>query len=313
MNTLPPGHDPHDELDELYRRASDLDPSRPSEATRRTVLAHAERLAAARLTPPPRPRRRAGWWPAAFGTLAAGILAALLVVPSHLEPVAPPAPDLKSAAPAELTANTARAQKRLPAEPAPAGKAAAASDGERRGTEVPSEQAHNPSALVLQRTERPSARARAAPKPPEQLAERRVDSLVGGAPTQPPPTEAGAPVQSVVVTGGRVAAAPAAGAVAHDSQPEVPPEALHRAAAAGDVAAIEGLLAQATDVNARDSAGRTALLVAVLEGRGQAIATLLAHGADPNAADTAGVTPLAAALARGDAATVETLRRHGAR
>ena len=112
--------------------------------------------------------------------------------------------------------------------------------------------------------------------------------------------------------GGRLAAAPmAAGAAARESQPETG-DALQRAAAAGDSAALDGLL-QTSDVNARDAAGRTALLVAVLRGRSEAVATLLAHGADPNAADASGVTPLAAALARGDASMVETLRRHGAR
>ena len=132
MNTLPPGQEPHDELDELYRRASERDPSRPSEATRRTVLAHAERLAAGRLSPPARSPRRAGWWPVAFGTLAAGILAALLVVPSHFEPAGPPAAERAPvAAPAELAANAGRAPATTPAEPAPAETVAAAGELER--------------------------------------------------------------------------------------------------------------------------------------------------------------------------------------
>ena len=48
MSTAPPPWDPADDPDEQYRRASALDPSRPSEATRHAVLSHAARLAAAR-------------------------------------------------------------------------------------------------------------------------------------------------------------------------------------------------------------------------------------------------------------------------
>ena len=49
MNDVPPSEDPPDHIDDLYRRAGSLDTSRPSEAVRRAVLDHAERLAAERL------------------------------------------------------------------------------------------------------------------------------------------------------------------------------------------------------------------------------------------------------------------------
>jgi len=307
MNPLPPGQERHDEVDELYRRASERDPSRPSEATRRAVLAHAERLAAARLTAPPRRPRGARWWPAAFGTLAAGILAALLVVPSQLGPGVPP-PARKPASAGELAANAARAP-RAPAEPAPADKLASGPDSERRAAGVPAAPPRSAPALALREAEHPGARSRFAPEPAAPAAEKRAGSLMDVTPTQ-----ADTSSQSVAVTGAPAAAArAAAGAAGRDSQPEEAADALHRGAAAGDVAVLDGLLAQPTDVNARDAAGRTALLVAVLHGRGAAIAMLLAHGADPNAADSAGTTPLAAARARGDVATAEILRRHGAR
>lgn len=299
MNTLPPGQEPHDELDELYRGASERDPSRPSEVTRRTVLAHAERLAASRLSPPARSPRRAGWWPVAFGTLAAAVLAALLVVPSHFEPPVPPAAERAPvAAPAELAGNAGRATA---AAPAPAATVAPAAELERPAAGRPSA----PPALARRDSQRPEPRSRVTPEASAPAAGKRADSL-----TDTTQKDAYLPNESAM-TGGLAAAQRAAGAAAHDSQPQTG-DALQRAAAAGDAVALGGLL-QTSDVNARDSAGRTALLVAVLRGQSAAVATLLAHGADPNTADASGVTPLAAALARGDASMVETLRRHGAR
>jgi hypothetical protein len=45
VNEVPPSQDSDDEADDLYRRASALDPSRPGEAVRRRVLEHAAQLA----------------------------------------------------------------------------------------------------------------------------------------------------------------------------------------------------------------------------------------------------------------------------
>ena len=49
MNNMPPGQDSPEDVDAQYRRASALDPSRPDEAVRRAVLAHAAQLAAERV------------------------------------------------------------------------------------------------------------------------------------------------------------------------------------------------------------------------------------------------------------------------
>ncbi|MGH8266556.1 MAG: ankyrin repeat domain-containing protein, partial [Steroidobacteraceae bacterium] len=73
------------------------------------------------------------------------------------------------------------------------------------------------------------------------------------------------------------------------------------------------LLDQQPDINSRDSLGRTALMLATLQGQTKAVAALLAYGADPNAADARGTTPLQAAMAGNHADVVATLRRHGAR
>jgi hypothetical protein len=97
VNEVPPNTDPEDEVDDLYRRVSALDSSRPSESVRRAVLDHAARLAAQR--PPEtgpvkidftRPAANQAWRrPAIFGTLAAAALAGIIIAPQFLTPRAP--------------------------------------------------------------------------------------------------------------------------------------------------------------------------------------------------------------------------------
>src|ERR1700736_2950645 len=85
------------DVDEIYRRASALDPSRPSEALRREVSEHAAALAAARPAV-----HRARWRrPTIFGTLAAAALAGLLIMPRIFNPQ-PPAGSVDTAAPAQV-------------------------------------------------------------------------------------------------------------------------------------------------------------------------------------------------------------------
>ena len=89
MSKVPPSQDQPDDVDDQYRRASALDPSRPSEAVRRAVLAHAAQLVAKRATR--RAVNQAWWRPAIFGTLAAAALAGLVVAPRFLALRPPPA------------------------------------------------------------------------------------------------------------------------------------------------------------------------------------------------------------------------------
>lgn len=86
MNDVPPGQTPSDDIDSFYRRASALDPSRPSDRTRQAVLAHAKKLAGSNTGVNTKLRRERWWRPAVFGTLAAAGLAALLVLPQILTP-----------------------------------------------------------------------------------------------------------------------------------------------------------------------------------------------------------------------------------
>ncbi len=97
MNEVPPGQDEADDADDLYRRASALDDSRPSERVRRRVLDHAAQLAAERAAQisaaklaATRAANRRWRRPAIFGTLAAAALAGLLVTPRFFTPEAPP-------------------------------------------------------------------------------------------------------------------------------------------------------------------------------------------------------------------------------
>ena len=67
------------------------------------------------------------------------------------------------------------------------------------------------------------------------------------------------------------------------------------------------------DLNARDALGRTALLLATVNGHANAVAALMAYGADARVADAQGVTPLAAARAAGNAEIVAIFARYGLR
>ena len=117
--------------------------------------------------------------------------------------------------------------------------------------------------------------------------------------------------------GARVAApaAPAADAAERGADPAA---ALRRAAETGDARALQVLLDARRDmdpgeIDARDTGGRTALMLATLFGHANVVTVLLAHGADPNAADADGRTPLQAATAGGRQEIIRSLRGAGAR
>ena len=87
-------------------------------------------------------------------------------------------------------------------------------------------------------------------------------------------------------------AASTAMASAMGSPPRAPGSSLHAAAATGDIEALRKLLADpATPVDAPDSVGRTALMLAVTSRHVGAVRVLMAAGADPDRADASGATP----------------------
>jgi hypothetical protein len=283
MNELPPSDDQPDDVDDLYRRASALDASRPSESVRRAVLDRAAQLAAERaaLNSPvkvdftARTKRPPWRRPAIFGTLAAAALAGLLVVPQLIAPRAPPAPAAPSAAQVQSKAES-RADAR---------DAARTADAANSAVKSPRAEAQN----------RPHAQS----EPPQNGASasddrraQRVTSGISGLSASPP----------------RAAADTAPAARWTDLSAE-----LRRAAEAGDVPALQGVLDRHAVIEARDDSGRTALMLATLHGQTLAVEVLLAHGADPNAADTRGTTPLQAAVAGNQEAIAAALQRAGGR
>lgn len=93
---------------------------------------------------------------------------------------------------------------------------------------------------------------------------------------------------------------------------------LIRAADRGFLSIVELLLETSIDKNHVNRLGWTALLEAIILGRGDAahvavVRALVARGADVNLADASGVTPLAHARSRGHAEMVVILETAGAR
>ena len=92
----------------------------------------------------------------------------------------------------------------------------------------------------------------------------------------------------------------------------VPPEALHRAAQAGDINVLKTTLASGVDVNARDASGWTALMHAVNKGYPLLVDRLLESGADSEIRAADGATALFIAALHGSAEIFARLLGAGA-
>jgi hypothetical protein len=274
-------------LDATYRSLAARGVGVPAEATRRAILAHARGLAASRALGTLATRARVSWGRAGlFGALAASVVAGFLIAPRWKLADTPPA---------------ALAVRAVP--PAPA--------------EAPVQIA--PSELLLE--EHKAARA-AAPAPAPPLAQLHKEDLpaptlgspprfqpdAGDAATQPPAMGGAVAGRTAAITNTTTQHVAAAAAPA-----ELPGAALRHAAEAGDLAQLEALSLGQPDLNARDARGRTALLLATVNGHANAVAALLAYGADPRIADAQGLTPLAAARSAGNTEIVAIFARYGLR
>ena len=104
-----------------------------------------------------------------------------------------------------------------------------------------------------------------------------------------------------------------AGAVS-TSKPKVtlPPDALHRAAKAGNLKGLEEALAAGADVNARDDKGWTPLMYVVDKGYVLLVEPLLQAKADPGVRAPDGATALFMAAAHGHSEIIEPLMKAGA-
>jgi len=87
---------------------------------------------------------------------------------------------------------------------------------------------------------------------------------------------------------------------------------LHDAVTAGDRKKVDELVASDANVDARDSAGRTALHLACQSGNVNMVALLISAGSDTNAADGAGMTPLHVVAENGHVPLTKMLLKHDA-
>ena len=87
---------------------------------------------------------------------------------------------------------------------------------------------------------------------------------------------------------------------------------LSKAAGENDIQAVQWLLANGAEVNAKDNYGKTPLHSAAIHNASEAAAALLANGADVNAKDNAGWTPLYAAAFRNASEAAAVLLANGA-
>ena len=92
----------------------------------------------------------------------------------------------------------------------------------------------------------------------------------------------------------------------------LPPEALHRAAKAGNLKGLEAALAAGAEVNARDDKGWTALMYVVDKGYVLLVEPVLTAQADPDVRAPDGATALFMAVAHGHLEIIPLLMRAGA-
>jgi ankyrin repeat protein len=90
-------------------------------------------------------------------------------------------------------------------------------------------------------------------------------------------------------------------------------DGLHQAVKEGDLAKVRSLLAGGANANARNKDGRTALILAAMQGRADIVQALLNGGADPNAKDKNGNTAMSVVQESGQRHIGYLLKQAGAK
>jgi len=289
------------ELLERYRRASDTEAAAPSEAVRAAILAEGRRVAEQRAKETrgqpfdaSRPAANDSRWKiTAFGTAGAALVAVLLFAPRLWESASPPARSAGGAIVAE-SADKAAAPSEAGAAQPPKLDSLRTSPSAEPLQEI----------VVTQAKRENSKAARAAPE--RQRAEEKT-YVQNHAPAAPL-ADAAAPAPEIAP---RVTSLNAARVA--DSKNTLQPTALLSAAASGDTVQTTALLNQGAALEARDEAGRTPLMLAVMQRKPEVVRLLLDRGADPNVADRAGRTPLQQAKQENLREIAALLERAGAR
>jgi hypothetical protein len=308
MSELPPDAGPPDDIDDRYRRAAALDPSQPGESVRRAVLEHAAKLAAERSAVPeaedipaqlgvqPTASNQRWWRPAIFGTLAAAALAGILIAPQYL-PLR--APNTAAQSKIETTRPEADAVQSPPASPSPP-----VSPVPPPSSPLMAERQTIAKDRAVGANAAAASEARKAPA----FATGATDATAGAAGQGATEPLAAGPAERMTTARNREsgAALPQAAELRQAA-------ALRQAAQSGDVIGVRRQLEKRSDIDARDAGGRTALMLATLNGHLPAVEVLLGAGADANAADGDGVTPLQAAMNGNQPAIAAALRRAGGR
>jgi hypothetical protein len=303
---------------------------------------------AATESPPPfdvsRPAANDSRWKiTAFGTAGAALLAALLIGPRYWESL-PTAQNstVPAAAPAEESKSANSDAASLPRATSVAPAAAPAPKLE---SNAPSQRSESQEVAALKENAVPPEKALEQPldKKNAQLAQNYAPTPLAlkPAPAAPPASV----IETDLARASNLVPAPAPTAPSEDSAQNIiagqptntdrlgaiqggfskgaaraarernalEPVNLQSASAAGDLAQATLLLDQGAAVDARDTQGRTPLLLAVAQNQLAVVRLLLARGADPNAADNAGVTPLRLAKDKDLRDVAALLERAGAR
>jgi hypothetical protein len=300
-------HATPDPMDRAYSQAETLLVDDAARAARRAQVLDAVAREGAPIAPAAPVRRGVGW--RYGGGLAAAAVAGLSALvafqinrPEAVRPQVPsPAPVQAPAAQAPAT-GLAPAQAPTagppPAKPAPAHRAPVAPPAAEPGS----------ADIVAAQPPSPPQPAPAAAAPRPALAPITAPpAAFRAAPALPPPAAA-APSTStieemVVVTGDKRAAASAKAArIASPAPPSADPAARLRAAAAlGQTADVEGLLAKGAAVDSPDAEGETALMKAIRADKPDVAALLRRHGASLELKNRAGLSAKEIAATVGDA------------